>query len=453
MGLRMSLYDYSDSSIAGMIILGGMSLAALTLLSLCSLLVWCRLQEEEGKNGSRRRSNNSLVREQSQSIVRGDHPIAFMLPTVSLSEAGSETETLSDLDSLGYQSSRPGSPYTTASLASLTGSGIYSSGSLLTPPSAVSPSPAAPSTIPLRIPHRRPPPRVSSLPPRGARVCQDPGSLGRLEVRLTYRRTGQELQVKVLRAEGLPTNYKSQTANISVKLSLLPSKLPKYCTAVAEDSVNPEFNEEFSYLLARKEMPGKVLRLTLQDHDREGKRLVGAALVALQETGLVAEGESELSVHESWLAVREDVEEELSRLLADRLQLSVRYDPEPGRLSLGIQEARISSLPAESRDSDIYVKVALFEGKRVIKAKKTRMLACEDLLEFQEQFSILLPGPYLDSVSCVVSLCSKSRFGTKSVLGRTCVGPFSFVSGVGLQQWQEMCSAPGRDVLTWHSMT
>ena len=30
--------------------------------------VWCRLQEEEGKNGSRRRSNNSLVREQSQSI-------------------------------------------------------------------------------------------------------------------------------------------------------------------------------------------------------------------------------------------------------------------------------------------------------------------------------------------------------------------------------------------------
>ena len=76
-------------------------------------------------------------------------------------------------------------------------------------------------------------------------------------------------------------------------------------------------------------MPGKVLRLTLQDHDREGKRLVGAALVALQETDLVIEvssplplllptsllsqGESELSVHEAWLAVREDVEEELSR--------------------------------------------------------------------------------------------------------------------------------------------
>ena len=46
--------------------------------------------------GGRRRSNNSLVRAQSQSMVRGEHPfMAFMLPSVSLSEAGSETDSLS----------------------------------------------------------------------------------------------------------------------------------------------------------------------------------------------------------------------------------------------------------------------------------------------------------------------------------------------------------------------
>ena len=37
---------------------------------------------------------NAEVREQSQSIVRGEHPIAFMLPTVSLSDVGSETEVI-----------------------------------------------------------------------------------------------------------------------------------------------------------------------------------------------------------------------------------------------------------------------------------------------------------------------------------------------------------------------
>ena len=42
---------------------------------------------------------------------------------------------------------------------------------------------------------------------------------------------GLMCQVKVLKGEGIPTNYRSQTANISVKLSLLPSRLPKVRTA------------------------------------------------------------------------------------------------------------------------------------------------------------------------------------------------------------------------------
>ena len=62
---------------------------------------------------------------------------------------------------------------------------------------------------------------------------------------------------------------------------------------------------------------------------------------------------------------------------------------------------------------DIYVKVTLFEGSRVIKAKKTRPLSCAEVLHFNEKFSIRLPSSYLDSVSCVVSLCSrcKKNFG------------------------------------------
>ena len=57
--------------------------------------------------------------------------------------------------------------------------------------------------------------------------------------------------------------------------------------------------------------------------------------------------------------------------------------------------------------ADIYVKVTLFEGSRVIKAKKTRPLSCAEVLHFNEKFSIRLPSSYLDSVSCVVSLCSR----------------------------------------------
>ena len=46
----------------------------------------------DGDGGNHHHHHHLQVREQSQSIVRGEHPIAFMLPTVSLSDVGSETE-------------------------------------------------------------------------------------------------------------------------------------------------------------------------------------------------------------------------------------------------------------------------------------------------------------------------------------------------------------------------
>jgi len=441
----MSLTDYSNATIAEIIILGGMGFCAFSILAFCSLIVWCRRYGEEYTwIAGRRRSQNSIVRAQSQSIVRGEHPIAFVLPTVSLSEAGSETDqTHSDAESLGYH----GSPY--SSLASL-----YSS-SLLAPSysSSASPSPSSPRSLPLRTPVRGSVPRFSSLPKAVMEdgIAENPGSLGRVGLRITYRNSKSELQIKVLRAESIPTNYKTQTANISIKISLLPSKLPKYTTAVVEDSLNPEFNEEFSFLLTREEIPGKVVKLTLMDHDRGQKKMIGSAVLSLESSGLTV-GDLELSVKEVWLNVKESIEEELTNLLADRLELSLRYDPQPGRLSLGILVLRIYSLASQDKDSDIYVKVTLFEGTRVIKAKKTRLLACNDVLEFHEKFSILLPGTYLDSVSCVVSLCSRNKFGAKTVMGRSCVGPFAFASGQGLDHWLAMCREQGQEIVKWHTM-
>ena len=145
------------------------------------------------------------------------------------------------------------------------------------------------------------------------------------------------VQVKVLKGEGLPTNYRSQTANISVKISLLPSRLPKVkiethppgCKKILDRnsflldrnsfflldrnstrlglsrtpltlssmrssaSSSPGFFQSFSqilwndlslwgqtrkfsisFILFREDTKGKVLRLTLLDHDREGKRWI-----------------------------------------------------------------------------------------------------------------------------------------------------------------------------------
>ena len=65
--------------------------------------------------------------------------------------------------------------------------------------------------------------------------------------------------------------------------------------------------------------------------------------------------------------------------------------------------------------ASLYVKVTLFEGQNVIKAKKTRLVAPSvDLcrtVTFYETFSILFPCDFLQEVSCIISLCGKTRQG------------------------------------------
>lgn len=167
------------------------------------------------------------------------------------------------------------------------------------------------------------------------------------------------------------------------------------------------------------------MKLSVSEHDGGNRKVIGFCVLALDSCG-INQGDGDLSVKELWLNIQEKVSEELSNLLSDRLELSLRYDSQHGRLSLGILLLRIFSLHTLNNDLgrideyilltnsrqtlfyvDIYVKVTLYEGTRVIKAKKTRLLSCSEVLEFNEKFSIRLPSSYLDSVSCVISLCSR----------------------------------------------
>ena len=49
-----------------------------------------------------------------------------------------------------------------------------------------------------------------------------------------------------------------------------------------DDSTNPEYNEEFIFRLTREELVGKVLKLSLADHDGGGAKKV-IVLILLKE--------------------------------------------------------------------------------------------------------------------------------------------------------------------------
>ena len=212
----MTITEYSDETIAEIFIIGGMVFCSLSvkvsflllvwkwsvyvqILTLCTIISWCRRLGDDGDHSqTRRRSNNSIVRAQSHSVVRGEHPMAFMLPSVSLSEAGSETDSMSCYSDLDPAMS----PYT--SLSSMTGSNIYSQSlSLLSPH-------ASPRSLPATVrSHLKSPtalPRFSSLPKPVQKYQDQDGedqgsnsrSLGKVGVRLTHRSDKNELLVMKL---------------------------------------------------------------------------------------------------------------------------------------------------------------------------------------------------------------------------------------------------------------
>ena len=84
-----------------------------------------------------------------------------------------------------------------------------------------------------------------------------------------------------------------------------------------EDTTNPEYNQEFSFKISKDELCGKVLKISLVDHEGGSKKVIGLSVLALDSCGLV-QGEGELHVKEIWLNIQDKVTEELSNLLSDR---------------------------------------------------------------------------------------------------------------------------------------
>ena len=125
----------------------------------------------------------------------------------------------------------------------------------------------------------------------------------------------------------------------------------QHTTSVVEDSVNPEFNEEFTFSVSKEEIGEKVLKMTLFDTERGQKKVIGYCVVSLE----TERSDLELSVRELWLDVKENVTEEMKELLGDRLQLSLSYDPQPGRLSLGVLVCRVISLACHKDTGDRHI--------------------------------------------------------------------------------------------------
>ncbi|XP_031953861.1 synaptotagmin-3-like, partial [Corvus moneduloides] len=103
---------------------------------------------------------------------------------------------------------------------------------------------------------------------------------GRLSVSLRYSYGSQQLVVRVLRARDLPAKDSNGFSDPYVKIYLLPDRKKKFQTKVLRRTLNPEWDETFSFGVPFGELPARRLHFGVYDFDRFSRHdLIGQVVL------------------------------------------------------------------------------------------------------------------------------------------------------------------------------
>uniref|UniRef100_A0A1Q3FR35 Putative ca2+-dependent phospholipid-binding protein synaptotagmin n=1 Tax=Culex tarsalis TaxID=7177 RepID=A0A1Q3FR35_CULTA len=212
---------------------------------------------------------------------------------------------------------------------------------------------------------------------------QSEQKLGKLQYKLEYDFNANALTVTVIQAEELPALDMGGTSDPYVKVYLLPDKKKKFETKVHRKTLNPVFNESFTFKsLPYAEAMNKTLVFAIFDFDRFSKHdQIGEVKVPLCQIDLA-------QTIEEWRELQ-SVEGEGGQL--GDICFSLRYVPTAGKLTVVILEAKNLKKMDVGGLSDPYVKIALMQNGKRLKKKKTSVKKCTLNPYYNESFSFEVP--------------------------------------------------------------
>ncbi|XP_025099646.1 synaptotagmin-1 isoform X3 [Pomacea canaliculata] len=268
--------------------------------------------------------------------------------------------------------------------------------------------------------------------------------LGKLQFALDYDFQKGELAVTVIQAADLPGMDMSGTSDPYVKVYLLPDKKKKYETKVHRKTLNPVFNETFTFKAPYAEIGSKTLVFAVYDFDRFSKHdQIGQVQVPLNSIDLGR-------VLEEWRDLTSpDSESEKENKLGD-ICFSLRYVPTAGKLTVVILEAKNLKKMDVGGLSDPYVKIALYQGNKRLKKKKTTIKKRTLNPYFNESFTFEVPFEQIQKVTLIITVVDYDRIGTSEPIGRVLLGCNS--TGTELRHWSDMLANPRRPIAQWHTL-
>ncbi|PVD28805.1 hypothetical protein C0Q70_11400, partial [Pomacea canaliculata] len=239
--------------------------------------------------------------------------------------------------------------------------------------------------------------------------------LGKLQFALDYDFQKGELAVTVIQAADLPGMDMSGTSDPYVKVYLLPDKKKKYETKVHRKTLNPVFNETFTFKAPYAEIGSKTLVFAVYDFDRFSKH--------------------------------DQIGQE--NKLGD-ICFSLRYVPTAGKLTVVILEAKNLKKMDVGGLSDPYVKISLMLNGKRVKKKKTTIKKCTLNPYYNESFTFEVPFEQIQKVTLIITVVDYDRIGTSEPIGRVLLGCNS--TGTELRHWSDMLANPRRPIAQWHTL-
>ncbi|XP_046873011.1 synaptotagmin-4 isoform X2 [Hypomesus transpacificus] len=277
--------------------------------------------------------------------------------------------------------------------------------------------------------------------------------LGTLSFSLDYQEDKKALVVHIKQAHGLtPTDEQSLTSDPYIKLTLLPEKKHRVKTRVLRKTLDPAFDETFSfYGVPLAGVPGLSLHFNVLSFDRFSRdEVIGETLVPLAGIDL-----SEGRVLMTREIIKRNVRKAVGR---GELLLSLCYQSTSSTLTLVVLKARHLPKTDNHGPTDPYVKVNLYQGKKRVCKKKTHVKKCSPNPVFNELFVFDVPWEAgLRDASVELLLLDSERGGAGGppaatpVLGRLLLG--SAAPGTPGEHWREISDHPRRQIAKWHALS
>lgn len=276
----------------------------------------------------------------------------------------------------------------------------------------------------------------------GLQKSQENEYRGRLQYSVEYNFSREEITVSVKQAASLKAMDSGGTSDPYVIVYLTNDPRKKNETKVYRKTLNPSFNESFTFKLLKSEVADTDVVMQVFDFNRFSKHdVIGEVRLPLRDMDLN-------HVIEEWKEMTPAGKSEYEKL--GDICFSLKYIPVTSKLVVVILEARKLKRMDNDGFSDPYVKVQLALNKKKWKKKKTAVKKKTLNPYFNEEFTFDVSLEQIQNVDLIISVWDHDKVNKNEQIGKIFLG--CRASGNALRHWSDMLAHPRRPIAQWHSL-